>query len=359
MKNLYHLLVTSYMLHVTSYKLHLKPHTSNLKPITAHLLPHTSFLFLLFCFLPFAAFAQNEAIITKLDFSCSEAVTVTYDLQICGPVSVTLYYSADTITWKPAITVSGALNNQTMGKNKTITWNCATDNVSFGIFYFKIEYTVPPLPDEPDPVLINGVYWSPVNLDVGGWFCTNPWDYGGLYQWGRQADGHECYSNWISTTTTLSPTDQPGHGDLILNYSTAPYDWLVSPDDFHWNSGDENNPAKTANDPCPDGWRVPTQTELSSLFSTIIDAGSMETYPGTTIDGVWFGDGGVPSLFLPAAGARDPAGYLILSSGWGLAYWSSTPNGTDAYYFDYTSFHSAISFSWRSHAFSVRCVKEN
>jgi hypothetical protein len=37
--------------------------------------------------------------------------------------------------------------------------------------------------------------------------------YGDLYQWGRGADGHQCRTS--PTTTFLSSTDQPGHGDFI------------------------------------------------------------------------------------------------------------------------------------------------
>ena len=38
-------------------------------------------------------------------------------------------------------------------------------------------------------------------------------------------------------------------------------------DDKLWNSGTESEPIKTENDPCPDGWRVPTSVELETLKS--------------------------------------------------------------------------------------------
>ncbi|WP_078778458.1 FISUMP domain-containing protein [Elizabethkingia ursingii] len=36
-----------------------------------------------------------------------------------------------------------------------------------------------------------------------------------------------------------------------------------------WNSGTETNPQKTANDPCPSGWRIPTANEFGSLISNV------------------------------------------------------------------------------------------
>ena len=350
MKNLYHLLVTSYKLQVTRFTAHLLPHTS-------HLLPHTSFLFLLFCFLPAAALAQKEATITDLDFSCSGKVTVTYDLKVCDfSVDVTLKYSPDKCDWFLAESVTGDLTSQTTGTGKTIVWDNDEDDVSFGRFYFKVEYTL--LRPEPTPVYINGVLWSPVNLDFGGWFCENPWDYGALYQWGRLADGHECRTS--ATTTTLSSTDDPGHSNFIVA-SSLPNDWRTPLNNALWNSGTEIAPKKTIYDPCPDGWRVPTRTELNSLLSTVINgSGPLETYPSTTINGRWFGDGGAPSLFLPAANYRNnSSGFLTIDGTYG-GYWSSTPIGVSVYGLRIwsASYDDVNPNVTRASGMSVRCVKE-
>ncbi len=112
-------------------------------------------------------------------------------------------------------------------------------------------------------VVINGVKWATRNLDVGGNFTASPEDYGALYQWGRPADGHE--SRTSGTTTTLATGDTPGHDKFILA-SSSPYDWRSTQNDALWNAGTKTAPIKSANDPCPTAWRIPTNAEMESLL---------------------------------------------------------------------------------------------
>jgi hypothetical protein len=78
--------------------------------------------------------------------------------------------------------------------------------------------------------------------------------YGDLYQWGRRADGHQCRN--AITTSTLSSSDQPGHGDFIIATS-SPYDWR-SPQNIDLWLG-----LSGVNNPCPSGFRLPTEAEFS------------------------------------------------------------------------------------------------
>ena len=372
MKNLYHLFVarfkrfTSHLLPHTSYlkrfTSNLKPLTSYLKRFTSHLLPHTSYLIPLFFFLPFAAFAQNEATVTDVVFSCPGTITVTYDLDICSlPADVTLKYSPDKQEWFTATTENGVRQ----GNGKTITWN-VTGDASFGKFYYKVEYSFPPPPPtcvQLNGVMVNGTCWAQYNLNESGKISENheSSSYGwnvALYQWGRFADGHQDHNS--TTTTTLSPTDDPGHNKFILT-SNPPDDWHAAPrNDFLWNSGTEACPIKTDYDPCPEHWRVPTRTELNGLMSTAINAsGPVEIYPGTVVVGRWFGDGGVPSLYLPTCGERRYDDGVINAVGGWAAYWSSTPtNSGSSYRFQFTSGLVHIGSLQRAYGFSVRCVAE-
>jgi len=360
MKNLYHLFVTSYKLHIARFKRftsHLTPLTSYLKRFTSHLTPHTSHLIPLFafCFLPFAAFAQNEATVTNVVFSCPGTVTVTYDLVVCGSVDVTLKWSPNKCEWFTATTEEDVQP----GNGKTIVWDDLED-ASFGKFYYKVEYSYPsPFPDpnpNPTPVLINGVYWSPVNLDFGGVFCENPEDYGALYQWGRLTDGHECR---ISATTTIrSTTDNPGHNMFILNTT----DWRNPGNYALWNSGTLAAPIKTANDPCPDGWRVPTYNELNALTQTAyVD----REFINLGINGYVLknipDDGN--SLFLPSVGSRNYSTGVISGLGMNASYWSSSTFTTSAAYLlesnTYLGTFSILNGGRPSSGYSVRCVLEN
>ena len=358
MKNLYHLFVTRYRLRVKLPRFcFAKSPLQNLKGIIHRFLP-SAFCILLFAFLflPFFALAQPpvpmlEAEVTDVVFSCPGIVEITYDLVItsCKPLAVydvTLYYSSENCDWTPAVTEE----NVQPGTGKTITWDAAADNASFGKFYYKVKYTLPHL-SEPVPVLINGVKWAPVNLDEGGWFCANPWESGGYYQWGRQADGHECLTS--DTTRTLSPTDDPGHSDFIL-VSSSPYDWLASPNDLLWNSGTEAIPEKTVHDPCPDGWRVPTQTQLRSLTNVSSSLITQNGIAGYLVKNV--PDTG-SSLFFPMVSYRRYNSGLLTGSASG--YWSSTSDSADAYYLRCNSTYFDMVANPRAQGFLVRCVSEN
>ena len=78
--------------------------------------------------------------------------------------------------------------------------------------------------------------------------------YGDLYQWGRLSDNHENRSS--STTSTLSTTDEPGHGDFIVN--TSGNDWRNPSNDTLW-QGEAG-----INNPSPTGFRLPTSEELNT-----------------------------------------------------------------------------------------------
>ena len=318
--------------------------------------------YLLFLPLLFAFIAVDaQPTVTQVDFSCPGGITVTYDLIAPQPVDVTLYYSPDKCTWLQAITVTGDVEDQTTGTNKTIVWNNFADSVSFGKFYFKLEAPQP----TPDCVMINGVCWATSNLDVGGVFCANPYDYGALYQWGRRSDGHESrtpappFLLGPVSGTNLDGNGQPA-GSCIGAFLTGNYDWRTPSDGTLWNSGTETSPIKTVNDPCPAAWRMPTQTEQNSLTNT------------TNVNRVWTQENGINgyrltdintgnTIFLPAAGYRYYSNGSFYYVGTGGAYWSSTPYySTSADYLFFTNSGIFVTSIYdRADGLSVRCVVEN
>jgi uncharacterized protein (TIGR02145 family) len=188
-------------------------------------------------------------------------------------------------------------------------------------------------------VLINGVKWATRNLDTGGTFVTNPEDYGALYQWGRSADGHESLMS--STTTTLATSATSASSSFIImtsanNWGNDNGDWLSTRNDQLWNAGTETTPVKAANDPCPDGYRVPTLTEIQTLLDATKVTATWTTQNG--VSGEKFTDiANGNSIFLPAAGYRTYFNGTFSNAGTYGYYWSSTVDGSYAYYLYFSS----------------------
>ena len=169
-----------------------------------------------------------------------------------------------------------------------------------------------------DPgVVINGIRWATRNVDMPGTFAQHPHDAGMLFQWNR-------HQGWASTGFVTG-------WDVTVPIGTAWY---------------------AANDPCPQGWRVPTQQELQSLNNA--DAGWI-MHNG--VNGRLFGT--APNqLFLPATALRGTFGTLQVVGYWGC-YWSSTANdASSGWHLWFTSDHSLVTTTSRAVGFSVRCVSE-
>lgn len=86
----------------------------------------------------------------------------------------------------------------------------------------------------------------------------------------------------LGADTSLDPDQNPTVRGLIGNYYQYGRSTVVATSDTGngaisgwnttqaadnaWNSGTEDNPVKTAQDPCPSGWRIPTRPEMQSLI---------------------------------------------------------------------------------------------
>jgi len=158
--------------------------------------------------------------------------------------------------------------------------------------------------------------------------------YGDLYQWGRLADGHE--SRTSGTTTTLSSTDVPGHGNFIVT-STSPNDWRSPQNDNLWQG------VSGTNNPCPAGFRLPTITELEG-----------ERYYWTPQNAA----GAFSSVLkLTVAGARPYNSGAVSLNGQGY-YSSSTLNNNSAVNMN---IYDTGTYSWsasRAYGLTVRCIKD-
>ena len=161
---------------------------------------------------------------------------------------------------------------------------------------------------------------------------TDANSYGDLYQWGRGADGHQCRTS--ATTSTLSSTDQPGHGDFIL----AAEDWRSSANTNLWQG------VNGVNNPCPSGYRIPTETELNAerlSWSSNNSAGAFAS-----------------PLKLPLAGYRGSYPPAINNVGTYGFYWSSTVSSTNSRSLFFDSSSSSMGTNYRRFGYSVRCLKD-
>ena len=185
---------------------------------------------------------------------------------------------------------------------------------------------------------ITGKIWMDRNLGATqvATSSTDANSYGDLYQWGRRADGHQCRTS--ATTATLSSIDQPAHGNFILAPS-APYDWRSPQNTNLWQG------VNGVNNPCPSGYRLPTETELEAerlSWGSNNSAGAFAS-----------------ALKLPMAGGRHGGDGSLYYTGTDGHYSSSTLGG--AYNFRLLYFNSSNAFVAdrnRAGGSPVRCLKD-
>jgi uncharacterized protein (TIGR02145 family) len=170
--------------------------------------------------------------------------------------------------------------------------------------------------------------------------------YGSLYQWGRLSDDHQCiaWTNSTSgtpaqdTTHTLSTTDTPSNAKFIL-HQDGTYDWRNPQNDNLWQG------VNGTNNPCPNGYRIPTSTELND---------ERNSWASNDANGAY----GSP-LKLSVAGQRRYDNGNLYSTGSTGSYWSSTLYDDYACDLYFSSSSAGISNGGkRSTGFSVRCIKD-
>lgn len=156
---------------------------------------------------------------------------------------------------------------------------------------------------------------------------------GNYYQWGR--------------ATVVANTDTPEGSISGWNTTYAP--------DKAW---DDN--AKTPNDPCPDGFRVPKKADWDGIIAQTAKNPQSTTGTWTSAStnytsGRYIGEG----LLLPANGSRDfNNGALNVRGKFGY-YWTSRQNSSSTGFFMFISSSTAlVSNATLTYGYSVRCIAE-
>ena len=233
---------------------------------------------------------------------------------------------------------------------------------------------------------IDGVVWAPVNC---GYHATD-FKYGKLYQWGRKYG--QGYNGPIMDPQSGNHTtyfDEGMHEEIIIeqgvvsviegnslanetrlykgNYENE-FDWCSISDARLWNLGTDAHPQKTEYDPCPKGWRVPTGIELISLVKNYSSSQIEYRYYGQ--QGIWVSgtvsyDSDAEQIFLPFAGYIACREEVCANRNYDAIYWSSSVSSV----YEYEGHSEVVSFglsstpyvtlSYRAHANSVRCVRDN
>ena len=207
---------------------------------------------------------------------------------------------------------------------------------------------------------IGETVWAPVNC---GYHATD-YKYGKLYQWGRKYG--QGYDGDATTPTieeggvsAIEGQHESKSNVFFTSTAASNSDWLYPQDSKLWNSGTDSNPVKTENDPCPEGWRVPTYAEFDELNNNY----SSWTTDDNGRSGRWFSGpnsytASVPQVFFPAAGFLNRYGGLASNRGDYGYYWSSIPDSNYAHDLYFYSSYVYMSNSNRTNGYSVRCVKE-
>ena len=179
--------------------------------------------------------------------------------------------------------------------------------------------------------------------------CTSSTDtscYGDYFQWGREVDGHEKEGS--STTTSIGKKVSAGHSLYVITNGNNYDDWMDS-DKY----GNKRNDELSITDPnfyefdtsdhheegiCPEGFRVPTSTELKD-----------ENITSATV--------AFNNLKLPIAGLRSRVDGIVYNKGEYGAVWSNGANGTNSMYLFFGNNIAIDDYTQRADGKNIRCIK--
>lgn len=223
-------------------------------------------------------------------------------------------------------------SNQTILTQSTAScFTCGASNVNF-----QYNGTGSPSVSYGTVVSQNNTCWLDRNLGASA--VATSYDhlaaYGDYFQWGRGDDGHQ-----ISSSTTLSAqssTPDPGHDNFLVGNTL----WYIgSNPELLWLG------VNAVNNPCPAGWRIPTEAE----YANELQSWSSKTYLGAINS----------PLKLPASGYRNYNSGDLSNQGSTGRYYNSTFESNNAHRLGFDASTAAMgSTTAPAYAFSIRCIMD-
>ncbi len=204
-----------------------------------------------------------------------------------------------------------------------------------------------------------GKIWMDRNLGATN-VASSPTDamaMGSLFQYGRRADGHQCINRFAGDGVTTSNTsaanlvyntDIVPHGDFIIhNFTVGPggtSDWRSPANPSLWQG------VNGINNPCPQGYRLPTDAEVTAERNSWVAAPINST---NNTNGAF-----ASPLKLTAAGIRDRATGTINGIGTAGRYWTGSLDASSrAITLNFQATSASNATSHRTFGLSVRCIK--
>ena len=160
--------------------------------------------------------------------------------------------------------------------------------------------------------------------------------YGDLYQWGRGKDGHQLRTS--TTTSNQSTSDIAGNALFITTPGNTIYsDWRTPQNDNLWQG------VNGINNPCPAGFRIPTQAEWEAEIQTWSSKNSTSAFASP--------------LKLPPTGNRQYNG-VISTDNVSAYYWTSNVSQTQVFSMNFNNSGAYTTNAYpRVNGYACRCIK--